>query len=86
MRSHLPSGDSPAVVFATTANGLRLPVIDVTHPAFSVPDDHASLKARRDVFLGPSHGWLRGAPCCSGRSILASDNDYLDSIGLHPIS
>src|SRR5262245_16197583 len=51
MQSHLPAGDSCTVVFATTADGLRLPVIDVTHPAFAVPDDPASLAARRDAFL-----------------------------------
>src|SRR5262245_40976500 len=51
MQSHLTAGDSRAVVFATTADGLRLPVIDVTHPAFAVPDDPASLAAQRDAFL-----------------------------------
>src|SRR5262245_64240782 len=51
MQSHLPAGDSRAVVFATTADGLRLPVIDVTHPAFAIPDDSASLAAKRDAFL-----------------------------------
>ena len=50
MQSHLPPEDS-AVVFATTTDGLRLPVIDVTHPAFAIPDDPASLAARRDAFL-----------------------------------
>ena len=51
MQSHLPAGDSRAVAFATTADGLRLAVIDVTHPAFAVPDDPASLAARREAFL-----------------------------------
>src|SRR5262245_63540872 len=51
MQLHLPAGDSRAVVFATTADGLRLPVIDVTHPAFAIADDPASLAARRDAFL-----------------------------------
>jgi len=51
MQSHLPAGDSRAVVFATTADGLRLPVIDVTHPAFAIVDDPASLVAGRDAFL-----------------------------------
>jgi hypothetical protein len=55
MQSHLPAGDNRAIVFATTADGLRLPVIDVTHPAFAVPDDPASRAARRCVpGLGPS--------------------------------
>ena len=51
MQSNLPAGDSRAVVFATTADGLRLPVIDVTDPAFAVADDPASLAARRHAFL-----------------------------------
>ena len=93
MQSPLPVGDSRAVVFATTANGLRLPVIDVTHPAFALADDPASLAARRDAFLA----WdrrnrrvpmivtrllmrlaARRSPLI--RKILASDRDYLDSI------
>src|SRR5262245_47020089 len=93
MPSHLPSGDSRAIVFATTADGLRLPVIDVTHPAFAIPDDPASLAARRDAFLA----WdrrnrrmptiltrllmrlaARRSPLL--RKILTSDNEYLDSI------
>jgi hypothetical protein len=93
MQSHLATGDSRAVAFATTADGLRLPVIDVTHPAFAVPDDPASLAARRDAFLA----WdrrnrrmptivtrllmrlaARRSPLL--RNILASDNGYLDSI------
>ena len=93
MQSHLPAGDNHALVFATTADGLRLPVIDVTHPAFAVPDDPASAAARRDAFLA----WdrrnrrmpriimrllmrlgTRRSPLL--RRILTSDNDYLDSI------
>jgi hypothetical protein len=54
MQSNLPAGDRP-VVFATTTDGLRLPVIDVTHPAFAVPDDPASVAARSDSFLA----WVR---------------------------
>jgi hypothetical protein len=96
MPSHLPAGDSHAVVFATTADGLRLPVIDVTHPAFAVPDDPASLAARRDAFLD----WdrrnrriptivtrllmrlaARRSPLL--RKMLASDNEYLDSISTY---
>jgi hypothetical protein len=38
MQSHLPAGDSRGIVFATTADGVTLPVIDVTHPAFAIPD------------------------------------------------
>jgi hypothetical protein len=93
MKSHLPVGDSRPIVFATTADGLTLPVIDVTHPAFAIADDPASLAARCDAFLA----WDRRNRLIPGvvnrllmrlaarRSrllgrILASDNDYLDSI------
>jgi hypothetical protein len=98
MQSHLAAEDSRAVTFATTAEGLRLPVIDVTHPAFAVPDDPASLAARRDAFLA----WdrrnrrmprivtrlltrlgARRSPLL--RRILASDNDYLDSISTYMV-
>jgi hypothetical protein len=96
MQSHLPAGDSRAVVFATTADGLRLPVMDVTHPAFAVPDDPASLAARRDAFLA----WdrrnrrmpnivmrllmrlaARRSPLL--RKMLASEHGYLDSISTY---
>jgi hypothetical protein len=96
MQSHLPAADTRAVVFATTADGLRLPVIDVTHPAFAVPDDPASLAARRDAFLAwdrrnrrmpriVTQLLMRLAARRSRllRKILASDNDYLDSISTY---
>ncbi len=93
MQSPLPAADGRNVVYATTADGLRLPVIDVTHPAFALADDPASLAARRDAFLA----WdrrnrrmpmiatrllmrlaARRSPLL--RRILASDNEYLDSL------
>jgi hypothetical protein len=96
MQPHLTAGDSRAIVFATTADGLRLPVIDVTHPAFAIPDDAANLAARRDAFLA----WdrrnrrmprivtqllmrlaARRSPLL--RKMLASDNEYLDSISTY---
>src|SRR5215468_3836095 len=96
MQSHLPAGDSRAVVFATTADGLTLPVVDVTHPAFAVPDDPASLAAMRDAFLA----WDRRnrrmpnvitrllIRLAARRSLLlgkmlASGNEYLDSISTY---
>ena len=45
------SPTSGPIIFATTADGLRLPVIDVTHPAFAGPDDPATAAARRDSFI-----------------------------------
>jgi hypothetical protein len=93
MQSHLPAGDRRAVVYATTADGLRLPVIDVTHPAFAIADDPASLAARREAFLAwdrrnrriptvVSRLLMRLAARRSRliRRIVAPDRDYLDSI------
>jgi hypothetical protein len=96
MQPHPPVGDSRAVLFATTADGLRLPVIDVTHPAFVVADDPASLAARHDAFLA----WDRRNRRIPGivtrllirraarhslllQKMLASGNGYLDSISTY---
>jgi hypothetical protein len=96
MQSHLPAEDSRAIVFATTADGLRLPVVDVTHPAFAIADDPASLAARFEAFAAwDRHNsrvpgivtWLlirlaaQRSPLL--RKILASDHGYLDSISTY---
>jgi len=96
MQSHLPTGESHAIVFATTADGLRLPVIDVTHPAFAVPDDPASLAARRDAFLAWDRRNLRMPGIVTRllirlaarrspllRKMMVSDDEYLDSISTY---
>lgn len=94
MQPRHPAGES--LVFATTADGLRLPVIDVTHPAFAVADDPASLAAGRDAFLAwdrrnrrtpafVTRLLVRLAARRSAllRKILASDSGYLDSISTY---
>lgn len=93
MQPPLPAEDSPAVVFATTADGLRLPIVDVTHPAFAIPDDAAGVSALHDAFLAWTRRdrraprivtWLftrlaaRRSPLL--QRILASNKTYLDSI------
>src|SRR5262249_38487908 len=96
MQSHLPAGDSLAVLFAATADGLRLPVIDVTNPEFAVPDDPASRAARRDAFLAWDRRNRRMPKFVTRllmrlaarrslllRKILVSDNEYLDSISTY---
>ena len=88
-----PQFSDRAIVFATTRDDLRLPVIDVTHPAFAVPDDPASVAARRDAFLAWDHRNRRLPRFVSRllfrlaarrsrliRKILTSPNGYLDSI------
>ncbi len=95
-QSHLPADDSRAIVFATTADGLRLPVIDVTHPAFAIADDAASLAARFEAFADWDRRndrvpgtvtwlliWLAARRSPLLRKILASDNGYLDSISTY---
>ena len=87
------AGESRAVVFATTADGLNLPVIDVTNPAFATPDDPESLAVGRDGFLDCERRnhrvpsivtWLLMRLAARRlvllRKIVASDNTYLDSI------
>ena len=96
MQSHLPVGDSRAVVFATAVDGLRLPVIDVTHPAFALPDDPASIAARCEAVLAwdrrnrrvptfVTRLLMRLAARRSRllRKVLRSDSDYLDSISTY---
>ena len=96
MQSDLPAEDSRAIVYATTVDGLSLPVIDVTHPAFAIADDPASLAARRDALLDwdrrnrlmPSvitRLLMRLAARRSQllRRVLTSDNEYLDSISTY---
>jgi hypothetical protein len=95
------AGPSPGrgrrpIVVATTADGLKLPVIDVTHPAFAVADDPASLAARHYAFLVwdrrnrrmPSiitrllmRLAARRSPLL--RRILAWDDEYLDSVSTY---
>ena len=68
----------------------------MTHPAFAVSDDPASLAARRDAFLAWDRRnrhmpWIvtrllmrlaaRRSPLL--RKIMASDNEYLDSISTY---
>ena len=96
MQEFRAAADNRPVVFATTADGLRLPVIDVTHPAFALPEDPAGIAARRDAFLA----WdrrnrhvprivmrllmrlaARRSPLL--RKLLTSDNEYLDSISTY---
>jgi hypothetical protein len=42
-----PSND---LIYAATRDGHRLPVIDVTHPRFAVPDDSASVRRLLEAY------------------------------------
>jgi len=98
-RSDMPTDTRSAnggLVFAETTDGLVLPVIDVTHPDFAVPDDPASLAAQRDAF----NEWDRSNQRMPGfiiallmrmaarrsrlmRALVQSDLSYLDSINTY---
>src|SRR6185312_8136539 len=96
LRIFVMQSPSPAlgpIIFAATTDGLRLPIIDVTHPAFAVPDDPATAAASRDAFVA----WDRRNRRVPGfvtrllmrlaarrsrllQKILRADSDALDSI------
>lgn len=42
---HSPESAATGLIYAKAANGLTLPVIDLTNPQFAVPDDKASVEA-----------------------------------------
>jgi hypothetical protein len=87
------TGQERSVVHAKARDGLELPVIDVTHSRFAVPDDPASLERQRQVFLDWDRKhrriprfilrlMLRSAAKRSPlvRELFASTRGYLDSI------
>lgn len=51
MSTTVQNRKTPPVLFATAGNGLRLPVIDVTHPAFALADDAEAVAAIREAFV-----------------------------------
>jgi hypothetical protein len=51
MRTRLEASKKPGVYYALTADGLELPVIDVTHPAFALAMTDAEQSAAIDAFL-----------------------------------
>jgi len=88
-----PAPQSHGIAFAKTRDGLTLPVIDVSRPPFAIPDDPASIAARRDAFLRwhRRQYWmprfvtmliLQFAAYRSplARAVFQSDDGYLDGI------
>src|SRR6185436_12416723 len=98
-RSDMPTDTRSAnggLVFAETTDGLVLPVIDVTHPDFAVPDDPASLAAQRDAFIEWDRRNRRIPQFLTKllmqmaarrsrllRAVTQSDESYLDSISTY---
>lgn len=50
----------PGIVYTTTADGLELPIIDITHPAFAIPDDPASRAALIEQYKEKTAADTRG--------------------------
>jgi hypothetical protein len=50
----------PGIVYATTSDGLELPIIDITHPTFAIPDDPASRAALIKEYNEKTAGDTRG--------------------------
>jgi hypothetical protein len=50
------------IFYATTPDGIELPIVDVTHPAFAIALDAAEQRARVDEFMraNPPRGPLAG--------------------------
>lgn len=91
-----PHPASDSVVSANASEDLILPVIDVMHPDFAVPDDPASLAAQRDAFIEWDRRNRRLPRFLTRllmqmaarrsrllRALIQSDNSYLDSISTY---
>ncbi len=51
MRTRLEKNKKPGVSYALTADGIELPIVDVTHPAFALTLTEADLAERLARFL-----------------------------------
>jgi hypothetical protein len=83
--SNSASAEPSAVLYVSLADGRRLPVVDVAHPAFAVRISDADLEAQADAFereSGPARELppaIRAALAQStlGAAIIASSGTYL---------
>jgi hypothetical protein len=94
--SDLISARNGGVVHARTWEGFDLPVIDVTNPHFTVPDDPATVQQANDAFVADERRrryipafimrlMLRAAARKSRlvRALFQSDTGYLDSLSTY---
>ena len=94
--SHHSPGTKDGVIYARTREGFDLPVIDVTNPHFTVPDDPATAQRAKEAFVAEEYGrrhipqfimrmMLRAAAGKSRliRAMFNSDSGYLDSISTY---
>lgn len=96
MKSSSPPGLDPTILLAPTREGYDLPVIDVTHPCFAIPEDDASVAAMIDAFRRDDRQ-MRFLPRFLLRflirrfakksrlaaALFASDETYLDSLSTY---
>ena len=89
-------GRNDGVVYARTRDGVELPVIDVTNPRFTVPDDPAAAQRASEALAAEERRrrripkfiirlMLRAAARKSRlvRALFASDSGYLDSLSTY---
>lgn len=84
------------IVYAQTREGYQLPVIDVSHPAFAVPDDPPSVNALRRTFTETERqrkrmpkfvlNWMvrrmaRRSPLA--RALFSSDTEFLAGVSTY---
>jgi hypothetical protein len=96
MQPHSSPRQSDGLIFATTHEGIDLPVIDLTHPRFAVPVDPAAVRASYEAFVEAERSrgripkfimrmMLRSAARRSRlvRAIFNSDTGFLDGLSTY---
>jgi hypothetical protein len=96
MHSSPSSRESGGVILARTREGFDLPVIDLSNPRFTVPDDPAAQSALQDAFVAEERRrrrmpkfilrlMLAGAARKSRlvRAVFSTDKGYLDGLSTY---
>jgi len=90
------SAERAGIVYATTRQGYPVPVIDVSHPAFAVPDDAQALDTLRRTFAESERQrkqlphwmlkalvWWMGRRSRLARELFTSDNSFLGGVSTY---
>jgi hypothetical protein len=91
--SHASPGRRSDIAYAQTREGFDLPVIDVTNPRFTVPDDPATVQQATDAFIAEARRqryipkfimrivlWALARKSRLIRALFHPDSGYLDSL------